>query len=101
VETAVGALADGAVAVLGHLDDERLQGLDLLVGDGGRGQRRGLALEEPAGLDELEGTDVELGVGGVGGQRLGDIDARAVPRLHQTCSSSARSRSEGRRLPSA
>ena len=83
VELAVGVLALD-LFLAGHAPHQSLQFEDLVFGDGGGGQGGGLALEQAAGFDQLEGPDVgrRLGTGrGDGAHVAGHIDAQAVAGL--------------------
>ena len=83
VELAVGVLALDLL-LAGHALHQRLEFLDLVVGDGGGGQGGGLAFEQAAGLDQLERPDLERGLRAGRGDRAdvaGDIDAQAMAGL--------------------
>ncbi len=80
---AVGLFAGlGTVLVLADLLDQRIQLIEFGLGDIGRRQGRRLALEQDAGLGQLESGDIEAGMVVLAGQPQ-NIGARTDANLEQ------------------
>lgn len=71
------------VVLFGHVVQDDRQLVEALFGHHRRGQGAGVALDQPPGLDQLEGADLQPRGRDLRTRGVDDIDPRPVPRLDQ------------------